>query len=56
MELLKAFELSQPLGLLHSALTFYEYVLPGLEPKAKAETENMIGFYLRLILKQAAFP
>ncbi|HEY6404398.1 MAG TPA: phosphotransferase [Blastocatellia bacterium] len=56
VELLKAFELSQPLGLMHSALTFYEYVLPGLEPKAKAEMENMIGLYLRLILKHAAFP
>jgi len=49
-DLLKAFELSQPLGLLHSALTHYKYVLPGLEPKAKAEMENMVGFYLRLIL------
>ncbi len=52
-ELLRAFDLSQPLGLLHSALTFYKYVLPGLEPKAKAEMENMVGFYLRLILNTA---
>ena len=50
-ELLKAFELSQPLGFLHSALTHYKYVLPGLEPKAKAEMENMVGFYLRLVLE-----
>src|SRR5262249_3394389 len=26
-------------------------VLPGLEPKAKAEMENMVGFYLRLVLE-----
>src|SRR5215510_9803913 len=50
-ELLKAFELSQPLGFLHSALTHYKYVLPSLEPKAKAEMENMVGFYLRLVLE-----
>jgi hypothetical protein len=50
-ELLKAFELAQPLGFLHSALTHYKYVLPGLEPKARSEMENMVGFYLRLVLE-----
>jgi hypothetical protein len=50
-ELMKAFELSQPLGLLHSALTHYKYVLPGLEPKARSEMENMVCFYLRLVLE-----
>jgi len=50
-ELMKAFELSQPLSLLHSALTHYKYILPGLEPKARPEMENMVGFYLRLVLK-----
>ena len=50
-ELLKAFELAQPLGFLHSALTHYKYVLPGLEPKARWEMENMVGFYLRLVLE-----
>src|SRR5262249_3802302 len=88
-ELLKAFELSQPLGFLHSALTHYKflgkiipvlrtfasavfrtnqnskhqndfalqlkYVLPGLELKAKAEMENMVGFYLRLVLEHKSW-
>jgi hypothetical protein len=50
-ELLKAFELSQRLGFLRSALTHYKYVLPGLELKARWEMENMVGFYLRLVLE-----
>jgi Phosphotransferase enzyme family len=50
-ELQKAFELAQPLGFLHSALTHYKYVLPGLEPKARWEMENMVGFYLSLVLE-----
>jgi hypothetical protein len=46
-----AFELAQPLGALHHALTYYRFVLPHME--SKWEMELMVPFYLKMLLRLA---
>ncbi|NJM08947.1 hypothetical protein HC891_26250 [Candidatus Gracilibacteria bacterium] len=48
----RAFEIAQPLGALHHALTYYRFVLPHME--SKWEMELMVPFYLKMLLRLAA--
>jgi hypothetical protein len=50
-DLLRAFELAQPLAALHHALTYHRVVLPNME--LKWEMELMLPFYLKLLLRTA---
>lgn len=51
-DLIRAFELAQPLAALHHALAYYRVVLPNME--LKWEMELMPPFYLKLLLRTAA--
>lgn len=51
-DLVRAFELAQPLAALHHALTYHQVVLPNME--LKWEMELMLPFYLKLLLRNAA--
>ncbi len=50
-ELIRAFELAQPLAALHHALAYHRVVLPNME--LKWEMELMLPFYLKLLLRTA---
>jgi hypothetical protein len=51
--LIEAFNLAQVVGALHAALGYYSYILPGMA--ARWEMENMLPYYLRLALRNAAY-
>ncbi|NJN18400.1 MAG: phosphotransferase [Oscillochloris sp.] len=50
-DLVRAFELAQPLAALHFALSYYEDVLPQMEQRW--EMELMLPFYLKMLLRLA---
>jgi len=51
--LIEAFDISQVLGGVHAALGYYLNILPGMAEKW--EMEDMVPFYLRMALRNAAF-
>lgn len=48
-ELLRAFALARRVGPLHLALLYHHILLPNME--ARWEMENMVGFYLKMLLR-----
>lgn len=50
-DLVRAFELAQPLAALHHALTYHELILPNME--VRWEMELMVPFYLKMLLRLA---
>ncbi|HEY0006863.1 MAG TPA: phosphotransferase [Pyrinomonadaceae bacterium] len=52
--LVEAYELAYSLAPLHHALLYQRVILPKLEQAARWETDNMLPFWLRTLLKQKA--
>jgi hypothetical protein len=51
--LIDAFNIAQVLGGLHSAAGYYSYILPNMADRW--EMENMLPYYLRLVLRNASY-
>ena len=50
--LVKAFQLAEPLRLLHQALSYQRYILPYLEPGARWELDDFVPSLLRSLLRR----